>query len=98
MPLLAAAWSAQDSGNIVVGGHSRTLKILDVRVMGHSDGPKPVMWKRENAHEGAIRAVSWNPLVANWIASAGMFLFLFFRGKNRLFFSFAFLFSFRVHC
>jgi hypothetical protein len=56
---------------LVIGGASKVLKILDVRILA-KDPQKCVVWKAEKAHADTIRDVAWSPLVSHWIASAGI--------------------------
>lgn len=84
-PNLAAVWSPHYSSGvhslIAVGGIDRALTVLDTRIMGiHSDltnskettsSQSPIVWFKHNAHaRGSLNAISWNPFVPYWLATA----------------------------
>jgi WD40 repeat protein len=70
LPLYAGAWNPQSASEFIIGGASKVLKILDVRILA-KDPQKCVVWKAEKAHADTIRDVAWSPLVSHWIASCG---------------------------
>ncbi len=46
--------------------------MTDTRLAGLSDAPKGgVIWKVDQAHQGSIHSVQFNPFIPYWLASAG---------------------------
>lgn len=50
---------------IMLGGVSRSLKLIDIREMKGGQSAI-VSWRKEEAHADAIRDIQWNPMIPHW--------------------------------
>ncbi|KAL0477255.1 tssc1 [Acrasis kona] len=69
-PLYAACWNLHQETVVMLGGASRSLKLIDLREMRGGQSAI-VAWRREEAHSDSIRDIQWNPMIPHWVASAG---------------------------
>jgi WD40 repeat protein len=64
-PLFSASWNPHQETMLMIGGVSRSLKLIDLREMkGGQSGL--VAWRKEEAHSDAIRDIQWNPMIPHW--------------------------------
>jgi len=74
-PLTCAAWNMHNTNQLIIGGVSRSLKVLDIRSMVNKTGKSVtgnlLSWKCDNAHSDAIRDVQWHPMIPHWLATCG---------------------------
>jgi len=69
--LITSKWCphSQDATLLAIGAENGALKILDLRATSN-EAINLVLWKRDRAHDEAVRALAWNPFIPHWLASA----------------------------
>lgn len=70
-PLLCGQWNPRNPNELIIGGTSRGLKLLDLRHVDSPSASRLAKWTCDFAHLDSIRDVKWNPLIPYWVASAG---------------------------
>lgn len=64
-PLWCSSWSVHNNNLILIGGVSKSVKLLDIRSMSTSNTKESMQF----SHGDTVTDVKWNPLLPHWFAS-----------------------------
>eukprot|EP00474_Spongospora_subterranea_P004695 CRZ05153.1 hypothetical protein [Spongospora subterranea] len=67
--VFVAEWSPHQQSQLMTGGVNGAIKLFDTRQIVKSPD-RAIAWKSPAVHTDSIRAISWSPLVRNWVATA----------------------------